>query len=98
MAAQYPRVLIDYVYEVEEILEGTCPAKRIVVAHWLKWDHRPVAGIAERELGTVHALTLDPIDGHPEFLRDVRVSTVDALDLPAYLDVGPDSPARAEGE
>ncbi len=67
-------------------------ARRLLVSHGLRLDYRMQEPILDLEEGQVHTLALAPMDRFPQYLKGVRVTTIDALGLPSYLDVGGPGP------
>lgn len=87
--------LAGFLYEVEEVLQGRCDAKRIVVYHWTMLDRKMLA-FADAPVGRTYDLALEPWDDQ-RFLRDVprfddlledKDWGAACLDAPAYYDAG----------
>jgi hypothetical protein len=56
------------------------------VAHWVIRDGDVLAE-AMRESGSVHRMTLEPYDAHPELEGERLVMDSDAFELRLYLDI-----------
>jgi len=92
----YTRALVDYTYEVEEVLEGDYPDPKIVVWHWALLDRRLASNIP-RNIGSVYELTVEPTSARPELAGERRTETTSEGLLEPYYDVAPPpglAPAR----
>jgi hypothetical protein len=89
------QAVAGYLYEVEEVLQGRCEAKRIVVFHWTMLDKKMLP-FAHAPVGQTYDLVLDPYDDQrllrdvPRFddLYDDKDLGAAYLDWPAYYDAG----------
>ncbi len=95
----YREALVEFEYEVVEVIGGDPGARRLRVAHWSILDGE-VLPINRREVGTVHRLELEPFERNPqiESLFVARSATPPA-GAPLYYapDPGPDAAAAASG-
>jgi hypothetical protein len=82
----YPRCLVLYEYEVRRVLRGRCEHKRIGVYHWGILDSRKVD--LGKDKGGEYRLTVEAFSDNPQLDAERRVSDLEALDLPLYVDVG----------
>ncbi|MPY86358.1 MAG: hypothetical protein GEU99_00375 [Luteitalea sp.] len=85
--APYRNALVVNGYEVVKVLEGKYNEQRIQVAQWAIRDVRVLAG-ARKEPGSVHRLTLERYDAHPELEGERLIDESEAADLPLYYDAG----------
>jgi hypothetical protein len=83
----YWRALVVNVYEVRKVLEGDLEEPRVAVAHWAILDRR-VLPEAERKVGSVLQMTLEPFDDNPQLQSELLVQTGGGYDLPLYYDAG----------
>jgi len=73
-------------------VNGTHGGGTILVAQWAIRDRR-VLPDANRTIGSVHRLTLERYDAHPELEGERLITPSDAPpDLSLYYDVGPKTP------
>lgn len=89
--AEYPRALVQHVWEVQRVLEGTCDATRIAVAHWAVLDLQVPPRIAGWRPGVTARLELEPYDAHPEIEAEcllVDDAVAAEVELPLFYDVG----------
>ena len=93
MLASYQRMLVDHTYEVQEVLEGSLAASKILVLHWAVLDRKPVPGIP-REVGDVYELTLESLEAHPELESELQMNGSEDLSLGLYMDTS--TPANPE--
>ncbi|VGO21654.1 LamG-like jellyroll fold domain-containing protein [Pontiella sulfatireligans] len=82
--APYRSALVEYLYEIEQVLEGRSAEKRIIVQHWVILD--AVVYPLDREAGTTYRLVLESVDDHPE-LEGERISSELIEPVDVYLDV-----------
>jgi hypothetical protein len=82
----YRRALLVNEYEVVRVLEGGYENTKILVAHWVIRDGK-VLSTAAREPGSVHRMTLEPYDAHPELEGERLVIDSDAFELRLYYDI-----------
>jgi hypothetical protein len=82
----YRRAMLVNEYEVVQVLEGTYEGTKILVAHWVIRDGQVLA-TAIRESGSIHRMTLEPYDAHPELEGERLVMDSDAFELRLYLDI-----------
>jgi hypothetical protein len=90
----YRRMLVDHTYDVVEVLEGRCDAKRIAVLHWGMLDRQPVRGIP-RAAGQTTELHLESADDHPELSSELQSTESADASLPLYYDISTPSGLRA---
>lgn len=90
--APYQHALVVNTYEIVKTIEGTYSAgSKILVAQWAIRDRR-VLPTAHKTTGSVHRLTLERYDAHPELEGERLISAGDAADLPLYYEVRSDTP------
>lgn len=82
----YRQALAVNLYEILDADEGS-GAAQVLVAQWAIRDGRVIAG-AQKAVGTVYALTLEPYDAHPELEGERLIIESDAPDLPLFYDIG----------
>jgi hypothetical protein len=82
----YRRALLVNEYEVVRVLEGSYEGTKLLVAHWVIRDGQVLA-TAEREPGSVHRMTLEAYDAHPELEGERLVMDSDAFELRLYYDI-----------
>jgi hypothetical protein len=84
----YTSALVEYVYEVEKVLEGEFKDKRVLVKHWAMLDAVPVEGLP-REVGKSYELTLERGKDHEHLQGERVMQDTTAFDLEPWFDVGP---------
>jgi hypothetical protein len=84
----YTRSLVEYVYEVEKVLEGEFKAPRVLVKHWAMLALLPVQGFP-REEGKSYELLLERGDAHQNLQGERVMQDTTAFDLEAWVDVSP---------
>lgn len=84
----YTSSLVEYVYEVEKVLEGEYKEPRVLVKHWALLDLHPVKGLP-RVLGKSYELTLEPGADHLHLQGERVMQDTSAFDLQAWFDVSP---------
>lgn len=89
--APYQHALVVNTYEIVQVTEGTYTGKAILVAQWAIRDRRILAS-AYKTTGSLHRLTLERYDAHPELEGERLISAGDAPDLPLYYEVGSGTP------
>ena len=82
----YRRALLVNEYEVVQVHEGAYEEAKILIAHWVIRDGR-VLETAARQRGSVHRITLELFDEHPELEGERLIMDSDAFDLRLYYDV-----------
>jgi hypothetical protein len=82
----YRRAMLVNEYEIVRVLDGDYQGKKILVAHWVIRDGQVLA-TATRESGSLHRLTLEAYDEHPELEGERLVMDSDAFELRLYYDV-----------
>ena len=83
----YSSALLNYVYEVEKVLAGELPEKRILVKHWGLLNKATVQGYP-RQVGGSYEMVIEREADHTE-LQGERVSDdTTAFDLVPWFDVG----------
>lgn len=65
----YLRGLLGYLYEVEEVLEGSLDQKQVMVIHWTILDRKPLSGFP-RTIGESYELLLQPYSAHPQLVSE----------------------------
>ena len=65
----YQRGLLGYLYKVEEVLEGSYEADKVVVIHWTIMDRVPLQGFPRRP-GETYELVLEPYAAHRELVSE----------------------------
>ena len=91
----YRNGLVEYVYEVVEVLEGTCEEERIVVQHWAILDGNSIP--IDIELGGMVTVHVESVYDHPELEGERVTSTVEDPLLEVYVDIAP-LPRNGKGE
>jgi hypothetical protein len=82
----YTGGLVAYVYEVQQVLSGEYPEKRVLVRHWAMLDRQIVAGFPRKE-GGAYEIELEPVSAHPELAGERVMDDTTALDLDPWYDV-----------
>jgi hypothetical protein len=82
----YRRALLVNEYEVVQVLEGSYDGTKLLVAHWVIREGQVLA-TAERAPGSVHRMTLEAYDAHPELEGERLVMDSDAFELRLYYDI-----------
>jgi len=85
--APYKHALLAVEYEPVRVLEGTYEGRKLLAAHWVIRD-AAVLRNAARPAGSVHLLTLEPYDTHPELEGERLVMDSREFTLRLYYDVG----------
>jgi hypothetical protein len=80
----YYRCLVTHEYEVLEVINGTCDAKRVKVATWAILDR--VAEPARRK-GEVYTMRLEPWSAHKELHRETITDEIEDFDLPEFVEI-----------
>lgn len=81
----YQRGLLGYLYKVEEVLEGSLEADKVVVIHWTIMDRVPLQGFPRRP-GETYELVIEPYAAHRELVSERQWN--DILEpLDPYYDV-----------
>lgn len=83
--APYRRALVANRYEVVNVIEGDCPHKEIMAAHWAIRDAQ-VLETGPRQAGTVYRMTIEPYDGVPGLQSERLLMDGDQFLLPLYYD------------
>jgi hypothetical protein len=89
--APYRQALVVNTYEILGIAEGSYQRPTILVAQWAIRDRQVLAG-AHKTTGSVHRLTLERYDAHPELEGERLISAGDAPELPLYYEVSSGTP------
>jgi len=87
----YTRAMIAYVYDVEQVIEGTYDARQILVCHWALMDRKPCLGLPRKPGDTVELL-VEPLDleqHHPELEGQRVLDDTSAFDLDKWYDITP---------
>ncbi|MDF7826777.1 hypothetical protein P4B35_22310 [Pontiellaceae bacterium B12227] len=83
--APYRSSLVEYLYDVERIVEGEIDDHQVIVQHWAILDASVYP--LNREEGKTYRLILESVDDHPE-LEGERISSELIDPVGIYLDVG----------
>jgi hypothetical protein len=81
--APYRHALVVSRYEIVNVVEGEAVDKELAVAEWAIRDARVLPG-AGRSAGSVHRLTLERYDAHPELEGERLIQGGDVANLPLY--------------
>jgi hypothetical protein len=92
--APYQHALVVNTYEILKTIQGSYSGRTVLVAQWAIRDRR-VLPTARKTTGSVHTLTLERYDAHPELEGERLISAGDAPDLPLYYEVA-GSPSTSE--
>jgi len=84
--APYRGSLVEYVYKVDEVMEGSLGEDEIIVQHWGILDSQVLP--RTRILGQRYTLIVEPVGDHPELEGERVSSSVSDVTLEPYLDVG----------
>jgi len=84
--APYRRALVANRYEIVKVLEGDCPHKEIMAAHWAIRDAQ-VLDAARRQTGQVYRMTLESYDDSPELEGERLIMDGDQFLLPLFVDI-----------
>ncbi len=90
--APYTGALVTYVYDIDKVLAGELPAKRILVRHWAILDQKTVVGFP-REPGKSHELILESLADHAHLTGERVVDDTTEFDLEPWFDVTPSAGA-----
>ncbi|CAN5198534.1 hypothetical protein BH23VER1_BH23VER1_35540 [soil metagenome] len=82
----YHRALVDYTYDVVEVLEGDYAEDRVVVWHWVILDRQLVPGFP-RAIGEEFELVLEPTTAHPQLASERRDEDTTAFGLDPFYDI-----------
>jgi hypothetical protein len=83
--APYRRCLVVNVYDVEEVLSGSCDEKRIAIAQWSMLDTRMLPD--SDKIGETYEFLIEAADEetHPELVSERMAVDVDSLLLDLYI-------------
>jgi hypothetical protein len=84
----YTSSLVEYVYEVQKVLEGDFKEPRVLVKHWAMLNLHTVEGLP-REVGKSYELTLEKGEDHLHLQGERVMQDTSAFDLQAWFDVAP---------
>lgn len=84
--APYRRALMVGQYRIEEVMEGACSNREVMVAHWGILDGQTLDTVWRRE-GETYRLRLEQFPDHPELEGERQVMDGDRFDLPVYYDI-----------
>jgi hypothetical protein len=84
--APYRRALAIDRYDNVKVLEGQCPDKEILAAHWVILDGEVLPG-ADRPVNSRRRLALEPFDEHPELEGERVVMDNENYLLPLFYEV-----------
>ena len=84
--APYRHALVVNTYQILKVLEGQYLDQRIRVAQWAIRDAQLLPG-AQKTLGTVARLQLEPYDRHPELEGERLIAASDAPNMPLYYEL-----------
>lgn len=85
--APYRHALVVNGYEIERVIEGDAAGDILAVAQWAIRDSQVLPG-AERSVGTVHRLTIERYEAHPELEGERLIQGRGIPDQPLYVEVG----------
>ncbi|WP_081888125.1 LamG-like jellyroll fold domain-containing protein [Verrucomicrobium sp. BvORR034] len=83
--APYTRALVESVWKVRKVLDGTLKEKRLVVLHWCILGSQPVETPAKP--GTLKQLTVEPLEAHAQLQGELRATDVLDAELPVFYEV-----------
>ncbi len=83
--APYTRALVESVWKVRKVLNGTLKEKRLVVLHWCILGSQPVETPAKP--GTLKRLTVEPLEAHAQLQGELRATDVLDAELPVFYEV-----------
>jgi hypothetical protein len=83
----YRNALVVGDYEILKVIEGEYRERTVLVAQWAIKDAK-VLQTAHKSPGTIHRLTLERYDAHPELEGERLIAASDAPNLPIYYDIG----------
>ncbi len=72
----YSRVLTLFEYRVEAVLEGRFDRETIYVLHWTVMHKKPLP-MADRPLGAVYEMDVEPFEAHPQLEPELQSDTLD---------------------
>lgn len=84
----YTSALVEYIYDVEEVIAGDYEHDQVLVRHWGLLDREPAPGFP-RETGSSHGLRLQPWDQHPQLEGERRTEDTGNYVLPVFYDISP---------
>lgn len=86
----YTRAMVAYVYDVEEVLEGSYAEKQILVCHWAMMNLQPSTSLP-KNIGEPVELIVEPLDKehHPELEGQRILDHTSAFDLQKWYDITP---------
>jgi len=87
----YRQCLAVYTYRVEKVHEGQYDDRKILVAHWVIMDAKPLGW--SRQAGRSYRLAVEPAADHPQLATERKMMVQQELDLEIYYDV--ETPALA---
>ena len=85
--APYRRALAVGQYRIEQVTEGTCSNREVMVAQWVILDGQKLKS-AQHQKGKKYPLRLEQFSDHPELEGERLIMDSDRFDLPLYYDVG----------
>ncbi|MDP2932831.1 MAG: LamG-like jellyroll fold domain-containing protein, partial [bacterium] len=85
--APYRRALAVGQYRIEQVTEGTCSNREVMVAQWAILDGQTLKS-AQNQKGRKYRLRLEQFSDHPELEGERQIMDNDRFDLPLYFDVG----------
>ena len=83
---EYPRTLVVYICDVQNVLKGHL--KRILVAHWAFLDLQLVLSISEKKVGGLYRIELERFDDNLQLESELQFYDCEEFDLPFFYDVG----------
>ncbi|MGK0189127.1 MAG: hypothetical protein ACI9R3_004944 [Verrucomicrobiales bacterium] len=81
----YRRALVDYTYDVVDIMSGRYRSPRMVVLHWAVLDGKPAPGVP-RTIGETYEIVVEKAEAHPQLRSERTESGTSEFDLPLYYD------------
>ncbi len=82
----YRRALAVDRYDDVKLIEGQCPYKQILTAHWVILD-RQILDISGRQKDSIRRLVLEPFDEHPELEGERVIMNDEDFLLPLYYEI-----------
>jgi hypothetical protein len=82
----YTQGMTAFEYEVEEVVKGKLPQKKIWVADWTMLEHAQTP-VAERKLGEIYELTLVPFESQAQLKQEYVSDAERDDDAPFFYDL-----------
>jgi len=81
-------VLVQQLYQIEEVLVGQVKKDPLPVWHWAVLDGKPTPSRPDK-IGQIYELRMSPLIRHPEVELETTFLGADGWHAPGYLDVAP---------